>query len=203
LLKKRLIVGFGLLPLPVAAAWFGEPWFTALVAVFGVLAFVEFYRLRGNSGLTPLGYLGAALAVVFIVSRDSRLLGSLESQVDTTLVPAFVLVGAVALTLLLAGIRRRKDGGIAGWAWTMVGVLYLGWFLSHWVALRGLPDGRNWVFLGLLATFASDTAAFFVGRALGRHPLAPSAAWSGRLPSAWCSSRRGSSESTTPSSSKG
>ena len=41
------------------------------------------------------------------------------------------------------------------------------------MALRGLDDGRNWVFLALATTFASDTTAFFVGRALGRHKLAP------------------------------
>jgi len=55
----------------------------------------------------------------------------------------------------------------------MAGVLYIGWLLSYLVSLRGLEDGRNWIFLALFTTFASDTAAFFIGRALGRHPLAP------------------------------
>jgi len=55
----------------------------------------------------------------------------------------------------------------------MAGILYIGWLLSYLVALRGLDDGRDWVFLALFATFGSDTAAFFVGRALGRHKLAP------------------------------
>ncbi len=41
------------------------------------------------------------------------------------------------------------------------------------MGLRGLPDGRNWVFLALFTTFASDTFAFFVGRTWGRHRLAP------------------------------
>ncbi len=45
--------------------------------------------------------------------------------------------------------------------------------LSYLVALRGLDDGRNWVFFALFITFASDTAAFFAGRALGKHRLAP------------------------------
>ena len=49
----------------------------------------------------------------------------------------------------------------------------MGWFLSHLVALRGFEDGRNWVFFVVFTTFASDTTAFFVGRAMGRHHLAP------------------------------
>jgi phosphatidate cytidylyltransferase len=41
------------------------------------------------------------------------------------------------------------------------------------VALRGVDAGRDWVFFALFTTFASDTIAFFAGRALGRHKLAP------------------------------
>ena len=35
-------------------------------------------------------------------------------------------------------------------------------------------DGRLLIFTLLFTVFADDTAAFFVGRALGRHKLAPS-----------------------------
>lgn len=40
--------------------------------------------------------------------------------------------------------------------------------------MRILDNGREWVFFGLIATFASDTCAFFCGRAWGTKPLAPS-----------------------------
>jgi len=78
------------------------------------------------------------------------------------------------LSLIWLLARPKKEGAFLGWAWTIAGILYIGWLLSHLVALRGLEDGRNWVFLALLATFGSDTAAYFTGRALGRHKLAPS-----------------------------
>jgi phosphatidate cytidylyltransferase len=45
--------------------------------------------------------------------------------------------------------------------------------LSYLVALRSLDDGRNWIFFVLFITFASDTAAYFVGRTWGRHKMAP------------------------------
>ena len=86
----------------------------------------------------------------------------------------------MVLTLTWILLRRKKDGAVASWAWTMAGILYVGWLLGHVVSLRGLTDsygsdilGRNWVFFILLATVASDTAAFFIGRAVGRHKLAP------------------------------
>jgi phosphatidate cytidylyltransferase len=62
----------------------------------------------------------------------------------------------------------------------MGGILYTGWLLGLFVALRlepGTPSfphaGRDFVYLALFATFASDSAAYFIGRAIGRHKLAP------------------------------
>jgi phosphatidate cytidylyltransferase len=45
--------------------------------------------------------------------------------------------------------------------------------LSYWLNLRGLDDGRNWVYLAMLTTFANDTGAYFIGRATGKHKLTP------------------------------
>ncbi|HLF05275.1 MAG TPA: phosphatidate cytidylyltransferase, partial [Dehalococcoidia bacterium] len=52
-----------------------------------------------------------------------------------------------------------------------------GFPLAHALALRQLGDGdalgRSWLLFALLVTFATDTGAFFVGRAVGRHRMAP------------------------------
>jgi phosphatidate cytidylyltransferase len=82
------------------------------------------------------------------------------------------------LSLIWLLLRPQKEGAFIGWAWTIAGILYVGWLLSYFVALRNvdpvnLEVGRNWVFFALFTTFGSDTTAFFVGRALGRHHLAP------------------------------
>jgi len=59
------------------------------------------------------------------------------------------------------------------------------------VALYGLDNGRSWVFLAVFATFGSDSAAYFIGRAFGKHKLAPASAREnmGRLHRriTWCS----------------
>ncbi len=52
-------------------------------------------------------------------------------------------------------------------------VMMVGGTLFHAPLLRSLPEGRSWVFLLLGVTFATDTAAYFVGRAVGSHPMAP------------------------------
>jgi len=83
------------------------------------------------------------------------------------------LTSIVILPLIWLILRPQKELAFVRWAWTIAGILYVGWLLSHLVALRGLDAGRDWVFFALFITFASDTSAFFVGRALGRHHLAP------------------------------
>ncbi len=168
-LKKRVITALWGIPLLIAAVWFSRPeypfpWFTVLVAIWGLLAVFEFYRMVAASKIAPLTYFGLVWTLLFILSPHFHY---------DFLMP-LLLTSAVVLSLIWLLLRRQKEGAFISWAWNIAGILYIGWMLSYFVALRGLDDGRNWVFLALFATFGSDTAAFFTGKALGRHHLAPS-----------------------------
>ncbi len=177
MLKKRVITALWGIPLLIAVIWFGEPWnptlFTVFVAVWALLAAFEFYRLVTTPKVSPLTYFGLICVLLFIVGRNPDVLSALEPHFDINLITPLLLTAATVLSFVWLLARRQKEGAFAGWAWTMAGILYIGWLLSYLVSLRGLDDGRNWIFLALFTTFASDTAAFFTGRALGRHPLAP------------------------------
>jgi len=164
-LKKRVITALWGIPLLIAAVWFSEPlpWFTVLAAIAGVAAAIEFYRMVDASRVPPLTVFGLVWVLLFIISPHFGY---------DFLVP-LLLTSALVLSLIWLVLRRQREAAFIGWAWTMAGILYIGWLLSYLVALRGLDDGRNWLLLALFATVGSDTAAFFVGRALGRHRLAP------------------------------
>ena len=53
----------------------------------------------------------------------------------------------------------------------------MGFLLAHALTLHELGNGaelgRDWLLFALLVTFSTDSGAFFVGRALGRHQMAP------------------------------
>jgi len=185
MLKKRVITALWGIPLITAVIWFGEPWFTILITVLGALAVFEFYRLVAAAKVPPSTYFGIIWTVLFILSRNSDLLSILEPYLDLNLVTPVLLTSAVALSLIRLLLRPQRESAFPRWAWTIAGILYVGWLLSHLVALRGLDAGRSWVFFALFATFASDTAAFFVGRALGKHHLAPTVSpgktWEGAI----------------------
>ena len=164
MLKQRVITALWGIPLLIAIVWFGEPWFSLVAAMWGVLAAFEFYRLVAAAKATPLTYFGLTWVLLFILSP----------HLQYEFILPVLLTSMVILPLIWLILRQPRENAFVSWAWTVAGILYLGWLLSHLVALRGLDDGRNWVFLALFANFASDTSAFFAGRAWGRHLLAPS-----------------------------
>jgi len=176
MLRRRLITALWGIPLLIAIVWLGEPWFTIFVILLGMLAIFEFYRLVSTSKGSPLTYFGLAWTSLLILSRNPDLLASVERHLDPSLLAPLLFASAAILSLIWFLIRRRKEGAFADWVWTIAGIVYAGWLLGYLVSLRALDGSRewgNWVFLALFCTFASDTAAFFVGRAIGKHPLAP------------------------------
>ncbi len=162
MLRYRVISALAIMPLVFFAIWFGGRWFTALVAVATVAASLELFRLTawGRRYLT----LGPALAVVLIILNPEFPLW-LSVAMPWVFVPSFVVV-----EVLGAGKRRPV---VRGWVWALTGGLFVGGLLGLWIALRRVPNGREWVLLGIGATFACDTAAYFVGRAWGHRQLAP------------------------------
>jgi len=177
MLKTRVITSLCGIPILVCAIWFDKPlpWFTVLIAVWGVMAAYEFFRLVSASKVPPYIYFGIFLTLLFIVFRDADLLAAIEPGFNTSYIPP-ILFAALVQTLLwfLVYPNRQTGRTFMSGVWTIVGVLYAGWLLSNLVALRGLDDGRNWVFFAMFVTFAYDTAAYFTGRSIGRHKLAPS-----------------------------
>ena len=174
MLKKRVITALWGLPLLVAVIGFGgELGFTILMVIIGLLAAFEFYRMVAVSKVPSLTYLGLIWTALFIISRNSELLSILEPHFNLELLTPLLLTSVMIISLIWLLLRPQKEGVFTNWAWTIAGILYVGWLLSYLVALRGMDSGRNWVFFALFITFASDIAAFFIGRAWGKHRLAP------------------------------
>ncbi len=168
MLKKRVASATVLLPLVVVVVWFNEPlpWLTIFTVIWGVMAAFEFYTAVTNSGQKPppLTTFGLLWTLFFIISP----------LFDYAYLKLILLVSTLVLPAIWFLLRRHGERAFMGWVWTIMGILYIGWLLSHFVALRELDSGRDWVFFALFVTFASDSVAYFVGRAIGKHHLAPS-----------------------------
>jgi phosphatidate cytidylyltransferase len=167
MLKKRFLTALWGIPLVILVVWFSRPeypapLFTVLAAAYGLLAAYEFFRITGVLKNRPLTVFGLVWTLLFILLPHCSYAQSLP----------ILLSSGVFLSLILLVFLPRKEGVFNHWAWMMAGILYVGWLLGILVTLR-LDSGRNWLYLALFATFASDSAAYFIGKALGRHKLAP------------------------------
>jgi len=159
---SRLLVGAALLPVVLGLVWLGGWWLAALGIVAALLALHELYVMARS--LRPLVLAGYAGAVLTLVGAEA---GGL----------AWMLGGAMAtllLAFLLYGIAETRQSATVAMGTTVLGVVWIAVGLGHLLLIRELPDhGRLAVFAILLAIFGDDTAAYFVGRLVGRHKLAP------------------------------
>jgi phosphatidate cytidylyltransferase len=163
MLKHRVITAAVGVPLIILAIWFGDPWITIFVAAAALAGSYEFYHMANFDRREPLLYLGLLWTLALVLSPHYR---------NPDLLPT-VITAAILVSLACLLVRPSREKAFHQWAWTIAGALYVGWMLSYWLNLRGLEDGRNWVYLAMLTAFANDTTAYFVGRARGRHKLAP------------------------------
>ena len=164
-LQLRLLTAAVGLPLVVVLVYLGGWWFAVALGAVSLLAAAEFvhgwlFPSMGMSAVMPQATTFGAVAVLVVgVKSDWR----------------FVLVG-LGFAVLFAAVgysRTNRLGPRKPWrvlSWLM---LYIGMPLALTVLLRDADGGREWVFLGILATFAVDTGAYGTGKLLGRHRMAP------------------------------
>ncbi|HMQ31370.1 MAG TPA: phosphatidate cytidylyltransferase [Chloroflexaceae bacterium] len=178
-LARRLASVAVLIPTIVAAGWW-PPATALVVAVSVALGIVELFALLRHGGFTPRLGPGMALALALV------LVAFLRPYLGRDLTGLALTLG-VALTLAYEVLPRDRSASLQSWALTFTGAIYIGWLLSTFILLhqidaplrQGLlaplriPSGTAWLFLVLAITWLQDSAAYFVGRALGRTKMAP------------------------------
>lgn len=82
-------------------------------------------------------------------------------------------VGFAAALTLIGFSRSNAFGPRKPYRVFAACFVYIGLLLGTLVLARELDQGRDWIFFTFLATFSVDTGAYAVGRAIGRHKLAP------------------------------
>jgi phosphatidate cytidylyltransferase len=161
---SRIVVAAVGLPVVLYLVWLGGWWLFALAAVAAALALHEFFGIaRPLRPLALAGYTGAFLA----------LLGARLGGTDW-MAAGFLLT--LAFAFLLKGVSQTRQSVTVSVGATMLGAGWIGLGLSYVILLRAVAptdDGRLAAFTVLLAVFASDTIAYFAGRLIGRHRLAP------------------------------
>ena len=171
MLRQRVLSSIVFIPPVIAAIWFGSPWFSVLVGIAALLGLIEFFNMTDQLRLQPLTVVGFLWTIFFIISAQYS--QYLEDH-DLSIIPLALVISAVFISLLIMIVSRSLErGSLILWSWGLIGMFYMGFLLGHWIQLMN-EFGRDWVLLALFSTFAVDTTAYFVGRAWGKHKMAPS-----------------------------
>jgi phosphatidate cytidylyltransferase len=139
----------------------GGWWFAAGATALGLVCLHELYRMLDQ--VRPARIAGFLALIGLSVAA---MLGDADQVL-------LVAVCAIPVTFLVTIAGPSFAGGIFGITAVLLGVFWVGLAIAHAIMLRELPHGGGIVAAVLVGTFASDTGAYFGGRALGRRPLAP------------------------------
>ncbi len=162
-LATRIVSGVIYVGLFIGCILWGTISTAVFVAIISVLCCHEFFQMVKRDGKVPNELLGDIAALLFPISAlgDSLLLSAL----------LFLLILAVGLWYVYSPRTRISDV-----AATLMGPLYTGFMLSAIVLLRDALPGFPGALLtvGVCASlWVSDSCAYLVGRAVGRHKMAP------------------------------
>lgn len=176
--KQRLLFGlfFSLFLIGVvyysSHTWF-QPVFALLTAGIISMALWEFYSLTKAHGYAPLTSLGIACTFTYIFSLYLNYLQPMHNAL-----PEAVLGGALVLGFLYFFVTGSSP--LINLAITFFGVFYLTIPLGCLLCINfffpfdgGIQDGRWWLCYLLVVTKMTDIGAYFCGKLLGRHKLAP------------------------------
>ena len=172
---RRILTAAVALPFLLFIVWQGGLWFAFLIALVAGLGAWELSRMAESWGQKPFVpiavVLSTALAVSYYFIPGPKFPENMEGA---AIFPALLAVSA-AVAMLLA---HRLRGPLSRVLITCCAVALVGGTLFHAPLLRELDvfsanEGLSWIIFLLGVTFATDTAAYFVGRAIGSHKLAP------------------------------
>jgi phosphatidate cytidylyltransferase len=161
-IRSRIAVAAVGVPAVLALLWAGGWWLFALIAFAALFSLPDQWLMsRQLRPIAAAGYCGVYLALV----------GAELGGID------WMLAGFLAtlpLGFLLKGLAETKTTTTVSVGTAVLAAAWVGFGLGFVLLLRAIPQHAVLtVFTVLLAVWANDTLAYFAGRTLGRHRMAP------------------------------
>jgi len=176
---SRVLTALVLAAIGIPAIYFGGIWFFIPFAILICIAAWEFARLFQAVDVQASGAFAVAGVLLVLAARAYR--------VDLAAAALAVSVAA-ALVFHLVAFERGRGRAATDFVATVAAIAYLGWIGAYLFDLRGLPAGIWWFLLSLGPVWIADSAAYYVGRSIGKHKMAPrlspKKSWEGYIASA-------------------
>jgi phosphatidate cytidylyltransferase len=190
---KRVLTAVVLLPLVLLVVFRAPLWlFSLVIAGIVMLALSEYLGIAKAAGLKPFKLLTYALALlpfVLLWIKWPSESASHKVSFDFFFLLYWLYVLMAAAIVFGVPLIFRKDllAGLGSCAASLLGLVYVGVSLSLLVCLRADEWEEVLVVFVLFSVWAGDIAAYYVGRSIGKHKLAPvvspNKSWEGAIAS--------------------
>ncbi len=176
---QRSAVAAILLPLAVAAIYFGGIVYSITIVILLLIAAWEYTQLLKKVNLQPS---------LPLILGGVILLGMARALFQFSYLP-LILTGLIFCGAFyhIYQFERGDTKPAADFGATLSALIYVGFLGPYLISLRELPDGMWWTFLILPTVWIADTGAYLIGSAIGKHKLAPKTSphktWEGYLAS--------------------
>ncbi len=160
---KRIISAVLGIPLLIVLVFFGGISLKIATAIFSVIGLYEFYKaVNINNEIKKINNIGYIFGLIFpfIILKLS-----INSY--------FIFSSLFILILLLSMIKNYEKHNIRDVTITFFGFYYVCFLLTHILLIRQQTNGLIIVWLIFITAWGSDTGAYFTGKFLGKHKLAP------------------------------
>lgn len=170
MLAQRLTTAAIGIPLILAVVLLGGVVYALVAAAILVLAALEFVAMVDltESGEPPKRAWRPGASEIAVVAGIVLVVIGADTGMDEW-------TGAIvaALGLVFIACTASQSRGLQDWLPAVGALMYIGVLGSYLVILRDIPDGADWILLAVVATWGTDTFAYFTGKAIGRHKMAP------------------------------
>jgi phosphatidate cytidylyltransferase len=167
-MKQRIITGT--LGAVIFLGLMSQAWlYTICLLVLGIVAFIEYAKMKNISLCTPQIFIGVAVILMVFLSvlaSQPNFSGFSFLQGTTP-----VILGLILYFLWMVFSRNQFD--LFQMAYLFVGAIYIGYGFSYMMVTIWQENGLAWSLLIILATWANDTGAYFVGKRWGKQKLMP------------------------------
>jgi len=175
-LLKRIATAVVLIPIVLGLILRAPIWALALVAaVVALLSIHEFLKLTESYGVQPMAWPTYVFTAIFFAALAAGSGG--ETPLLTTGKFLVLLAFAAAIVPFVFLTRAMRIGELRGGypaaAASVFAFTYIALPMGMLVQLRQQWAGAFYVLYLLLVVWAGDIFAYFVGKAIGRHLMAP------------------------------
>ncbi|AIE59684.1 phosphatidate cytidylyltransferase [Bacillus methanolicus] len=164
-MKQRIITAITAAAVFLPIVFFGNMPFLAMIYLLATISLYELLKMRKLKLFSVPGIISLALLWIFLLPNEYL---NLIEDLNYSKVEVALLAVLLFLTYTVATKNKFSFDDVA---FSTMSILYIGIGFYYFIETR--EAGLTYVFYSLFIVWATDSGAYFIGRAMGKNKLWP------------------------------